>query len=56
MIYLKKFTLLNGEQEDNIIETERRNIYNNYYPLGIFTSKKFEEIEFENVKIYKGTS
>ncbi len=54
MIYLKKFTLLNGEQENNIIETERRNIYNNYYPLGIFTSKKFEEIEFENITIFYG--
>lgn len=52
MIYLTKFTLLDPKQENDIID--QRNIYNTYYPIGLFSSKEFYNIEFEPVTIFYG--
>ncbi len=52
MIYLKRFNLLNENQELSCMD-ERR-IFNNHYPLNIFPPKKFEEIYFEPITIFYG--
>lgn len=44
MLYLKSFKLLDGDRESTIPLIERRNIFNNYYPLHLFSSKQFEDI------------
>ena len=55
MVYLKKFTLLDETQEHNIeFNEERRNIFNNYYPLHLFSSKSFKEINFDKITIFYG--
>ena len=55
MVYLKKFTLLDEIQEHNIeFNEERRNIFNNYYPLHLFSSKSFKEINFDKITIFYG--
>lgn len=55
MIYLKSFKLLDGDTESIIpVSLERRNIFNNYYPLHLFSSKQFEDIEFDNITIFYG--
>ena len=33
---------------------EIRRIFNNYYPIGIFTNKELEEIEFDRITIFYG--
>ena len=53
MIYLKKFKLLNEDEEYNIA-FYKKNIHNNLYPLKIFAEKKFENIEFESITIFYG--
>ena len=53
MIYLKKFSLLNELNEHNL-SSGLRNIYNSYYPLGLFTKKDFKDIIFSNVTIFYG--
>lgn len=52
MVYLKKFELPSEELESCCIP--RLKIYNNYYPLGIFSEKKFTDITFEPVTIFYG--
>ena len=54
MIYLKTFKLLNDYQEKKLTEIERRRIFNNYYPLGIFPLKELEDIKFSNITIFYG--
>ena len=55
MVYLKRFELLNDIQEHGIVcGLDTRNIYNNYYPLHIFSSKSFKEIEFSDITIFYG--
>ena len=55
MIYLKKFNLLDVSQEHNIVSyQEVRRIFNNYYPIGIFSRKDFYEVEFDNITIFYG--
>lgn len=54
MIYLKKFELLNENQEHNLFDRERRRIFNSYYPIGIFSQKEFEEITFDRITIFYG--
>lgn len=55
MIYLRNFTLLDEIQEHNIVcYEERRNIFNNYYPLHLFSSKSFKEINFDKITIFYG--
>lgn len=55
IMYLNKFTLLDEIHEHEVIyEKEKRNIFNNSYPLGIFTAKHFEHIEFEPITIFCG--
>lgn len=55
MIYLKKFQLLDSIKEHDIVcYKERRKIFNNYYPLHLFSTKDFEKIEFDNITIFYG--
>ena len=54
MIYLKHFELLNENNEHALFNIERRNIFNNYYPIGIFTQKELEEITFDRITIFYG--
>ena len=55
MIYLESFKLLYNIREDRFMEY-RKNIFNSSYPLGIFTSKQFELIEFAPITIFYGTN
>ena len=54
MMYLKSFELLNENREHGLFNIERRNIFNNYYPIGIFTNKELEEIKFDRITIFYG--
>lgn len=55
MLYLKKFTLLDEHQEHDIAcYEERRNIFNNYYPLHLFSTKNFKYIDFDKITIFYG--
>ncbi len=54
MIYLKSFTLLSDFQENSLFERETRRIYNSHYPVGIFSSKEFKNVEFSNITIFCG--
>lgn len=55
MVYLKKFNLLDANQEHDIVSyQEIRRIFNNYYPIGIFSRKDFYEINFDNITIFYG--
>ena len=55
MIYLKKFVLLDELQEHDIIcYEEKRQIFNNYYPLHLFSKKKFKQIDFDTITIFYG--
>ena len=54
MIYLKSFELLNENREHGLFDIERRRIFNNYYPIGIFTNKELEVIKFDRITIFYG--
>lgn len=55
MKYLKSFTLLDEHQEHNVVCYEEiRNIFNNYYPIGIFSRKNFKNIEFSDITCFYG--
>lgn len=55
MKFLKSFTLLDELQEgDIVIDKERRRIFNSSYPMHIFSSKEFMDIEFDNITIFYG--
>lgn len=55
MIYLKKFKLLDEYQEHSIVfYEEKRNIFNTYYPIGLFLMKDFSDVEFANITIFYG--
>ena len=55
MIYLKNFSLLDENQEYSVIcYEETRNIFNNYYPTGIFPKKHFKDISFSDVTCFYG--
>ncbi len=54
MIYLRKFTLLDDEEEFRI--GDERRIHNSNYPLGFFSSKEFKEITFDNITIFAGNN
>lgn len=55
MIYLRSFSLLDEHQEYSIVAyQERRKIFNNYYPLQLFSSKQFQTIEFGHITIFCG--
>lgn len=55
MVYLKSFELVSENMENNIVcYQERRNIFNNYYPMGIFPLKDFYNIKFDNITIFYG--
>ena len=55
MIYLKSFTLLDEKEEnDYVLGSDTRNIYNNYYPLNIFSSKRLKNIKFGSITCFYG--
>lgn len=54
MIYLKSFKLLDDYNEHIVTEMEQRRIFINYYPLGIFPLKDFQNIEFDKITIFYG--
>lgn len=55
MIYLKSFTLLDDKEENNyVLGSDIRNIYNNYYPIGIFSSKRLKDIKFGSITCFYG--
>ena len=55
MIYLKKFELLGVQQEHRILcSDETRQIFNNYYPLHLFSTKEFKNINFDRITIFCG--
>ena len=55
MIYLKNFTLLDELQERDIAcYEETRKIFNNYYPLHLFSTKSFKYIDFDKITIFYG--
>lgn len=53
MIFLKRFQLLSEEMEDGMI-MNKMNIHNNLYPLKLFTSKEFKNIEFDPITVFYG--
>lgn len=55
MVYLKTLTLLDDIQENNIVCYEEiRKIFNNYYPLHLFSNKSFKYIDFDKIIIFYG--
>lgn len=55
MVYLKNFNLLDDIQEHNIVCYEEiRKIFNNYYPLHLFSNKSFKYIDFDKITIFYG--
>ena len=53
MIYLKKFILLDDLQEFNMVENTRR-VNNSVYPFHIFTTKQFQNIDFQDITCFYG--
>lgn len=53
-MFLKKFYLLNANEELKILCNDQRRIYNNTYPLHIFPDKSLELIEFDKITIFCG--
>ena len=57
MKYLKSFKLLNEIQEHSIMfEQEQRRIFNNYYPLNLFSVKSLNDIDFSDITIFYGNN
>lgn len=55
MVFLRNFTLLDELQEHDIVcYEERRQIFNNYYPLHLFSTKEFKNIDFDRITIFYG--
>lgn len=55
MVYLNKIELLDEEQENEIVFSgETRQIFNSYYPLNLFSSKQFKNIDFDGITIFYG--
>lgn len=55
MIYLKQFELLDEIAEHRILfGKETRQIFNNYYPINLYSSKQFKSIIFDRITIFCG--
>ena len=55
MVYLRNFVLLDEIQEHNIVCYEEvRKIFNNNYPLHLFSPKDFKYIDFDKITIFYG--
>lgn len=54
MIYLKRFSLLDLDTEELMINDEQRTVFNNYYPFRLFPNKNIEIINFNNITILYG--
>ena len=56
-VFLKKFNLVSISDEEQFFREFRelnKYVFNTPYPLGLFTSKEFEEISFEPITIFYG--
>ena len=55
MLYLKEFTLLDEDEEQEMVYlAEQRRIHNNTYPLDIYPSKSLYKIKFSPITIFCG--
>ena len=55
MVYLRNISLLDKNQEHDIVTyEEQRKIFNNNYPLHLFSPKDFEYIDFDKITIFYG--
>lgn len=54
MIYLRKFTLLDDEEELGI--GDERRIHNTSYPIGFFSRKEFKDVGFDSITIFAGNN
>ena len=55
MVFIKRFNLLDENNEHCILcYDETRRIFNNNYPIGLFSRKKFQSVEFDNITIFYG--
>lgn len=55
MVYLRNFVLLDENQEYGIVAyEEQRKIFNNNYPLHLFSPKDFKYIDFDKITIFYG--
>ena len=55
MVYLRDFVLLDENQEYGIVAyEEQRKIFNNNYPLHLFSPKDFKYIDFDKITIFYG--
>ena len=55
MLYLKEFTLLDEDEEQEMVYlAEQRRIHNNTYPLNIYPAKAFYKIKFSPITIFCG--
>lgn len=54
MIFLRDFYLLDEEKEYNLLNSEKRRIFNNVYPFLIYPEKEFDTIHFETITIFYG--
>lgn len=53
-MFLKKFHVLDANEELEVLGADQRRIYNNTYPLHLFPEKSLELIEFDNITIFCG--
>lgn len=55
MIFIKKFTLLDEREEnDMVLGRELRRIHNSNYPVNIFSMKRLKEIELSDITCFYG--
>ena len=55
MVFIKRFNLLDENNEHCILcYDETRRIFNNNYPIGLFSRKNFQSVEFDNITIFYG--
>lgn len=54
MIYLKRFELLDDDNEFDALQQEKKRIFNNVYPFGIFPNRGLKKINFEPITIFYG--
>lgn len=54
MIYLKNFTLPNGDSEENMLMGDIRTYIQGVYPFNIFPDKELQDISFAPITIFYG--
>lgn len=57
MIYMDKFHLVSGEQEEQYLhKLSKQTCYPTYYPFRLFPSKGLQDIEFSDITIFYGSN